>query len=731
MKKTEEELLLHLSRLESTLDNLPFEVWLKDVNCNYLIVNKSIEDYFGKSKDEIIGKNNFELYPEEAAKIFNESDRAALEGAELKLFELDFDNNVFEEYKKPVRDDAGKIIGVTGFSRNITQRKLAIDALEKSEQNKAELLSNMPGVAFRCDNDADYTVIFISESCLGLTGYTAEELLSFCPSYNDLIHPEYRKALKTKWDTEDADNTISTDEYPITTKSGETKWVMEQSHRLYDQNHKEIGAEGFITDVTQRKLAEKALKRSEERFRTMFEGAPLGMAIIDGETGEIYQVNARYAEIIGRTKRELVTSNIKDYSADADVEAYIQKIKLIQSNQISIFSQYQKIIKPDGSTVWVNVTMAPLCVEEEYSSGRLLCMLEDVTDRRTAEEEILYLSYYDQLTGLYNRRFYSEELRRIDTERNLPITLVMADVNGLKLTNDAFGHHTGDRLLKHIANVIRKQCRADDILARIGGDEFILLLPQTDSDQAGKLVERIRAAIANEDDYYPVACSVSFGWDTKKDPAEDINKIYTSAEDRMYRSKLTESAVMRNDTIKLILRMLAQKYPREEQHSKRVSKLCAEIAEGMGIPSDSVNELRLAGYMHNIGYIGLREELVNKAGSYTEAERLEMERHPEIAYQLLRSAGKYSAISDYILYHHERPDGKGYPSRAAASDIPVESRIIAVADAFDAMTNDRQYGKKMTASEALKEIKKNAGTQFDREIVKVLEDSIRLYLQGV
>jgi HD-GYP domain-containing protein (c-di-GMP phosphodiesterase class II) len=187
--------------------------------------------------------------------------------------------------------------------------------------------------------------------------------------------------------------------------------------------------------------------------------------------------------------------------------------------------------------------------------------------------------------------------------------------------------------------MIRKQCSSDDILARIGGDEFILLLPQTSSDQAAKLVERIRAAIANEDDYYPVACSVSFGWDTKKDPADDINKVYTSAEDRMYRRKLTESAAMRNDTIKLILRILAQKYPGEEQHSKRISKLCAEIAEAMGMSSDSVNELRLAGYMHNIGYIGIREELVNRIGTYTDTERAEMERHPEIGYQLLRSAG--------------------------------------------------------------------------------------------
>ncbi|HYE67214.1 MAG TPA: PAS domain S-box protein, partial [Anaerovoracaceae bacterium] len=545
MKKSEEELRLHISRLESIIDNMPFEVWYKDIDCNYQIVNKNIVEYFGKPKEEIIGKNNFELYPLDAAKAFAVSDRAAINGEELKFFELDFDNKIYEEYKQPVFDDSGKLIGITGFSRNITQRKKAIDELAVSERNKSILLSNMPGVAFRCANDANYTVTFISDSCFELTGYTAEELLSMKLSYNDLIHPEYRRALIGKWDSEDEENTISTDEYPITTKSGETKWVMEQSQRTYDAEHNVIGSEGFITDVTQRKRAEIALKRSEERFRTMFEEAPLGMAIFDSRTGDAKQVNARYAEIVGRTKKELLTTNIEDYSFPEEIEEILHKINQINENLITSFSLYRRLMKPDGSMVWVNTTIAPLNTEDDNSSSRILCMIEDVTARREAEEEILYLSYYDQLTGLYNRRFYLEELRRIDTERNLPITLVMADVNGLKLTNDAFGHLEGDQLLKHIADTMKKHCRADDIIARIGGDEFIMLLPQTSMEQAEKLVERINGALA-EEKCYPVICSVSFGWATKSEAGEDISKTYINAEDHMYRHKLTESAAMRS-----------------------------------------------------------------------------------------------------------------------------------------------------------------------------------------
>ena len=706
MKKSEEELLLHISRLESIIDNMPFEVWYKDIDCNYQIVNKNIVEYFGKPKEEIIGKNNFELYPPDAAETFAVSDRAAIEGVELKFFELDFDNKIFEEYKQPVFDDTGKLIGITGFSRNITQRKKAIDELAESERNNAILLSNMPGVAFRCANDANYTVTFISDSCFELTGYTSKELLSMKPSYNDLIHPEYRRALIGKWDAEDEENTISTDEYPITTKSGKTKWVMEQSQRIYDAELNVIASEGFITDVTQRKRAEIALKRSEERFRTMFEEAPLGMAIFDSQTGEAKQVNARFAEIVGRTKKELLSLNMKDYSHDE-----------------KSISQYIPINKPDGSTVWLNITMAPLYTEEDNSNPRILYMIEDVTARREAEEEILYLSYYDQLTGLYNRRFYLEELRRIDTDRNLPITLVMADVNGLKLTNDAFGHLEGDQLLKHIADAMKKHCRADDIIARIGGDEFIMLLPQTSMEQAEKFVDRINVALA-EEKCYPVICSVSFGWATKSDSAEDISKTYINAEDHMYRHKLTESAAMRSDTIKLIVKTLFRKYKREEQHAKRVGKLSAATAKALGMSPGEVNELKLAGFMQNLGYIILREALLDKSGSFTDEERIEMERHPEIGYQLLRSVGKYSSVAEYILHHHERVDGTGYPSKAAADEIPIQSRIIAIADAFDAMINESSYREKLSKEEAIEEIRQNAGTQFDKAIAEVFIEKV-------
>lgn len=723
MKNTKEELLLYISRLEAAIDHLPFEVWYKDERGKYRVVNKRLQEYFARPKEEILGKNDFDLFPRDKAETFTGSDRAAIKG-EIDFYELHMDNEIYEDYKRPVFDESGELAGIAGFSRKVTQSKKETAALADRDQNKSILLSNLPGVVFCCANDKAYTITYLSEGCYDLTGYTAKELLSGKPSYYDLILPEYRSALFEKWNTENESDTVSTDEYPIIVKSGEVKWIMEQSSWVYDSENNILGSEGFFTDITQRKLAENALKRSEERFRNLFEEAPLGMAIFDALNGDILQVNTRYTEILGRSKKELLASNIKDFAYPEESKRFQYSINRLNLKRISRFSQYKRMIRPDCSAVWVNITIALLNSEEEHINPRLLCMLEDVTDRKKAEEEILYLSYYDQLTGLYNRTFYVEELKRIDTKRNLPIAIVMADVNGLKLTNDAFGHTAGDNLLKHIADTIRVHCRADDIIARIGGDEFILLLPRTDWDQAERLVERISTSIS-EDCNHPVVCSVSFGWAVKTEPEEDIGKIYISAEDRMYRRKLTESTAMRLDTIKRIIRTLAKKYHREKHHAIRVSKLCAATAKALGMISEDIKELRLAGLIHNIGYSGLREELINKAGSFTDQERIELERHPEIGYQLLRSVGKYSSIAEYILYHHERMDGTGYPSKADAEAIPVQSRIIAIADAYAAMTNERNYGRMFTAEEAAEELKRNAGTQFDGEIVRVFVGMVR------
>ncbi len=722
MNMTKEELINLLTRMETIIDNFPFDVWYKDAEGKYLIVNKNFESYSGKKKEEILGKCDYDLYCKAEADIYVASDLATIRGKLQDYYEAEYQPGKYkEEFKKPVFNESGDLIGTTGFSRDITHRRKVNDALVESERSKSVLISNLPGVAYRCSYDDELTMTFISEGCYGLTGYSREGLLMKNPCYYDLILPEYRSALLEKWKKENDLNVVTPDEYPIKTASGDIKWVWEQYQEVYDSKQNVCATEGLIIDITERKKAEEALKESEERFRTMFEEAPLGIGIFDSITGKAYQVNSRFSEIVGRTKGEVLSMSWDQYTHRDDIQENLHKMNLLNSDKLSGFSLNKRFIKPDGSVIWANVTIAPF-KHGNYES-RHLCMIEDITKRKQVEEEIIYLSYYDQLTGLYNRRYYEEVLQRIDTKENLPITLVMVDINGLKLINDAFGHFEGDRLLKNFADIIKRECRADDIAARIGGDEFVILMPKTDLNGAKNLIERIKLSLSNKR-IKNIKCSASFGWATKKQANEEISSVYMIAEDLMYRHKLSESSSMRNETIKVITKTLFEKNRREELHCERVSELCEKIGKVLNMKAEDLNELKMAGLLHDIGKINIDENILNKTGQLTEMEWAELKRHPEIGYQILRSVNKFAPIAEYVLYHHERIDGKGYPRRLKGDEILLQSKIICIADAYDAMTNERSYKRKLSQAEAVREIKNNAGSQFDENIAKVFIEKV-------
>jgi diguanylate cyclase (GGDEF)-like protein/PAS domain S-box-containing protein/putative nucleotidyltransferase with HDIG domain len=420
--------------------------------------------------------------------------------------------------------------------------------------------------------------------------------------------------------------------------------------------------------------------------------------------------NKAFADFVGKPKQDIIGRTDFDLF-DREVAESFRFFDSGIMNRKKARQNEEWVVYPDGRPILLDTLKTPFWDSKENLIG-ILGISRDITERKQKEEEIYRLAYHDYLTGLYNRRFYEEELARLDVKRNIPLTIAMGDVNGLKLVNDSFGHKLGDQLLKKVAAVIKSSCRADDIVARLGGDEFVILLPKTDAAGMDSIITRINALLSREK-INGLEISISFGHDAKTDESQKIEDVLKNAENQLYQNKLFESASMRSKTVHVIINTLYEKNHREMLHSKRVSHLSELIARHMGLSKNRIEKIKLAGLVHDIGKIGIEERILNSPDQLTEEEWIEMKKHSEIGYRILRSADEFSEIAEYVLQHQERWDGSGYPKGLIAQEISLEARIIAVADAFDAMTGERTYGRVFEPDEAIREILNCAGTAFD------------------
>lgn len=475
------------------------------------------------------------------------------------------------------------------------------------------------------------------------------------------------------------------------------------------------------------------IKIANKTLQLIFDTTPDAFFITSLQSGTIEKANDIFYMLTGFPKEEVIGKTAISLGLWDNPKERQRFIKELKEN--SQLDNFEMDIRKKGNTIITVLISAK--VMNINGEAYVINVARDISERKKAEEllkssekryrdlaeDIKYLSYHDQLTGLYNRRFYEEELKRLDTERNLPLTLIMADVNGLKLTNDAFGHLAGDKLIKEIAEIFKKNFRQDEIIARIGGDEFIILLPKIDTKEAQEIMSRVNESFRNKQ-LDNMILSVSFGLATKYEVNKEITEIYIEAEDQMYRTKLIESNNMKNKTIELITRTFNEKNEVEKHHAERVSELCKNTATILGLSKDEVQKFKTAGFLHDIGKAGVDEKILSKQGKLDVNEWLQIKRNPEIGYQLLKSSTEFSHISEFILAHHERWDGKGYPKGLKGEEIPFESRVIAIADAYDAMTNARSYRSPLTSKAAIEELQKNAGTQFDAELVNIFVNKV-------
>lgn len=581
-----------------------------DRNADTLMINRAGCDALQLPKDQIIGQNWIKRFvPEseqpdlsELMSRLQENDSNAHQTHENNIITASNELRRIEWRNTILKNADGTFRGILATGVDVTELRQAIQALQESERSKSVLLSNLPGMAYRCANDRYWTMQFISNGCFELTGYLPEELIdNACISFNDIICPEYRNFNVGDKIGSKSPRVGNRFEYEIMTASGERKWVLDISQSIRDDHDAIIAFEGIIIDITNSKLQ---------------------------------------------------------------------------------FLQIQ------------------------------------------------YLSNHDQLTGLYNRQYYDNAKKRLDNEKYLPLSVLFFDINGLKLINDAFGYDAGDRMIQATASLIKESVRPNEIIARIGGDEFVVLMPNTDELHCVARMQTIK----EEFDSYNLSVkdralviNLSSGCGTKRDEDMDIALIEKDAEANMARRKLFDQKSHHNAVLSSIMATLFERSYETEEHAERIGQLCAVIGERLGLSHDDIDKLRLFAILHDIGKIGISDQILNKPSALTEEEMAQMRMHPEIGYRIAMASPDFAPIAELILTHQERWDGTGYPNRIAGENIPLLSRILAVADAYDAMTKDRVYRKALPREEAIEEIRRNAGTQFDPQIsnlfLEVLEQT--------
>ena len=462
--------------------------------------------------------------------------------------------------------------------------------------------------------------------------------------------------------------------------------------------------------------AQAKLAENEERYRALVQRSSEAILVIDPDSRRVIETNRHFQEMLGYTEAELQGMEVYNLVEDSrySVDRYYDEILPVQHElpvELRIFRH------KDGHGVEVERSGVMV-----HLQGKKVYMVtaRDVTERRLIEEKMNFLSFHDVLTGLYNRTYFEEELTRLERRREGAVGLILFDLDGLKLVNDSFGHEQGDQLLVRTAALIEGCFREADIVARIGGDEFAVIIRDATADIMEAAIARVSAEVnglQNREQRIPL--SLSAGYAFTGDKTVVMRNLFREADNNMYREKLHRSQSARSAIVQTVMSLLEARDFITEGHADRLQGMLTKLARAAGLPESRMIDLRLLAQFHDIGKVGIPDRILLKPGPLSPDEMTEMKRHSEIGHRIAQSSPDLLPVADWVLKHQEWWNGKGYPLGLAGERIPIECRILAIADAYDAMTSDRPYRKAMTHEAAVAELRRCAGTQFDPELVNL------------
>jgi len=365
---------------------------------------------------------------------------------------------------------------------------------------------------------------------------------------------------------------------------------------------------------------------------------------------------------------------------------------------------------------------------ETNQTEMILLAIEDITERKKLEkklqkreEHFKYMSFHDDLTGLYSRAYFAQELARLgkDFSRSSPISIISIDIDGLKLINDTLGHEAGDELLIMAAKIISMPFRKIDMIARLGGDEFCIILPSTDYQAAlVKKAEIVKLIDKHNDENPSTKMNMSIGVATSEGvEGENIYDVYRRADENMYEYKVIHTDSPKSGVVDMLLTALSERDFMAQGHSERLTGLAVMMADKINLSDDERRNLILLAKVHDVGKVGISDKILFKPRKLSEEEYKIMKEHVRIGNRIAARSKELFYIANLILHHHEFWDGNGYSDGLKGEEIPLECRIFSIMDAYDAMTSTRPYRDKISKKEAITELRKYSGTQFEPRLV--------------
>jgi diguanylate cyclase (GGDEF)-like protein/PAS domain S-box-containing protein len=531
-----------------------------------------------------------------------------------------------------------------------------------------------------------------------------------------------------------------------------------------------MGTIEYVHDVTERRKTEEQVINSEFRFRELFNNISSGVAVYktenEGNDFIFVDFNRSAERIEGVNRKDIIGRNV------AEVFPSIKEAGLLD-----IFREVWKTGKPlaQTATYYKNKDIPGWRENFVYKlpTGEIVAVYDDVTKRKNAELELLKSNeklkesaLIDSYTGLYNHRYLEDaveaEFHRARRYAH-SLAIIMLDIDYFKSINDLYGHQFGDTVLKQFSQQIKKMVRRYDIVVRFGGEEFIIVSPGIDREQVLSFSQRILESLNLHnfgDKKHKVKLKVSIGAvsypedraTSGMDMVNSADQVLTKAKEtggnRVYlltdikkgrgpvsngRPKAWDVKVLKGKIDKLnkkanqslteailaFAKTIELKDHYTGEHVEITGHYATMIARKLGLTKDEIELIRQASILHDLGKIGISEKILLKKSKLTKEEFEEIKKHPQIGADILRPIHFLRGLIPIIFYHHERWDGKGYPTCIRGEEIPIGARIMAIADVYQALTSDRPYRKAYSKARALKIIKEGAGTQFDPRIAGV------------